>query len=329
MTTRIKSSPAWDSNMIARRPDGELWESRNWTGENSYIIGLAKYMDGPGPERIRYTADRYKIRDTYLIDVLSYYTIRNDWDRNQPASGVKNLEARYKVIEEFKKHGLDVVSEELRYATLGKISVSDNGPAGEESPFGGDAIPLAAAIYRKSAIWGMRGQAWKKQPEVYSFFYNGHEFPWVPQDDWEREFTGFYYGKLVPWYQVHYRNIESFLRDGDRTVIGLEGNSKIDLDWRDDQYTITVGGVGCRARWGYVLSDREGPGGVLFPTRRKSCSAPLPEGWDANAVVARTLFADKTETAKVAVSDGKLISQRASGAAGDGVPGRGVAWVPK
>jgi hypothetical protein len=301
-----QSSPAWDSNMIERRPDGELWESRNWTGENSYIIGLAKYMDGPGPERIKYTAERYKIHDTYLVDVLSYFTIRNDWDREHPASGVKNLEGRYKVIEEFKKHGLDVVSEELRYATVGKISVTDNGPAGGESPFGGEAIPLVAAIYRKSAIWGMRGQEWKKQPELYSLFYNGHEFPWLPSDDWEREFTGFYYGKLVPWYQVHYRNIESFLRDGDRTVIGLEGNSKIDLDWKSDSYSVTVNGVEV-ARDGDTFCPI-GKDRVAFYSRSaKELSAPLPEGWDAAAVVARTLSAEKEEAATVAVRDGKLI----------------------
>jgi len=42
-------------------------------------------------------AERYKIRDTYFIDALSYYTIRNDWDRDRPASGVKNLaDGRYK-----------------------------------------------------------------------------------------------------------------------------------------------------------------------------------------------------------------------------------------
>lgn len=302
-----KSSPAWDSNIIARRPDGEPWESRNWTGENSYIIGLAKYMDGPGPERIRYTTERYKIRDTYLIDVLSYYTIRNDWDREHPASGMKNLlDGRYKVLEEFKKRGLDVVSEELRYATLGKISVSDNGPVGETSPFGGEAIPLVAAIYRKSAIWGMHGQAWKKQPELYSFFYNGHEFPWLPQEDWERHFAGFYYGILVPWYQVHYRNIEAFLRDGDRTVISLEGDSRIDLDWKNDQYTITVGGVDV-ARDGDTFCPI-GQDRVAFYSRAaKQLSAPLPQGWDANAVVALALSADKKEPAKVSVRDGKLI----------------------
>jgi hypothetical protein len=302
-----QSSPAWDTNMIARRPDGELWESRNWTGENSYIIGLAKYMEGPGPERIRYTADHYKIHDTYLIDVLSYYTIRNDWDREHPASGVKNLvDGRYKVLEEFKKRGLDVVSEELRYATLGKISVSDNGPAGEESPFGGEAIPLIATIYRKSAIWGMHGQTWKKQPELYTLFYNGHEFPWLPQQDWERSFAKFYYSTLVPWYQVHYRNIESFLRDGQRTVIGLEGNSKIDLDWTSDTYTVTVNGVDV-ARDGDTFCPI-GKDRVAFYSRAaKQLSAPLPEGWDANSVVAVTMSADKKEAAIMSVRDGKLV----------------------
>jgi hypothetical protein len=304
----LEGSPAWDSNMIARRPDGELWESRNWTGENSYIIGLAKYMEGPGPERIRYAAERYKIRDTYFIDALSYYTIRNDWDRDRPASGVKNLaDGRYKVIEEFKKRGLDVVSEELRYATLGKISVSDNGPVGEESPFGGEAIPLIATIYRKSAIWGMHGPAWKKQPELNSFFHNGHEFPLLPGDeDWERQFTRFYYGTLVPWYQVHYRNIEAYLRDGDRMVISLEGNSRIDLDWKSDQYSVTVGGVEV-ARDGDTFCPIGKDRMAFYSPVAKQLSASLPEGWDANTVVGLALSADRTEAAPVSARDGKLI----------------------
>jgi hypothetical protein len=29
-----KSSPAWDPKIMARRPDGQLWLSRNWTGED-------------------------------------------------------------------------------------------------------------------------------------------------------------------------------------------------------------------------------------------------------------------------------------------------------
>jgi hypothetical protein len=172
-----QSSPAWDAKYIARQPDGKLWESRNWTGEVSYILGLAKYMAGPGADRVRYTCREYPVRNTYLIDVLSYYPIRNDWDPEHPASGFKNLtDGRYRILDEFKKCGLDIVSEQLRYAFIGKNSENDNGPTGGASPFGGEPIPLAATIYRHSAIWGLSGQEWRQAPEIYSLFYNGHQF---------------------------------------------------------------------------------------------------------------------------------------------------------
>jgi hypothetical protein len=297
-----RSSPAWDPRYIARRPDGELWESRDWTGEKSYIIGLAKYMAGPGPERIRYTVDRYKLRDTSLVDVLSYYPIRNDWDPEHPASGIENLtEGRYKVIEEFKKRGIDLVSEELRYAFVGKISVSDNGPAGEDSPFGGDAIPLVATIYRKSAIWGMHGQAWRKQPELYSFFYNGHAFPGDKID----QITAFYYGVLVPWRQVHYRNIESFRRHGERTVIGLEGNSSIDLDWKNNKYAVVANGVEI-ARDGDTFCPVGEDRIAFYSKTGKRLTAVLPKGWGGAGITARALFADRSEDVPVEVRGGKV-----------------------
>jgi hypothetical protein len=297
-----QSSPAWDSNIVARRPDGELWES----GEGSYIIGLAKYMEGPGPDRIRYTADRYKIRDTYFLDAFSENAIRNDWDRDRPASGVKNLvDGRFKIIDEFKKRGMDVVSDELRYVTLGRVSVNGNGPVGEESPFGGEAIPLVAAIYRKSAIWGMRGQTWQKQPELNSFFYNGHDFPSLPAEDWEHHFTSFYYGTLAPWYQLHSRSIEGYLRDGDRTVISLEGNAKIDLDWSRDQYSVSVGGVEV-ARDGDTFCPIGQDRIAFYSKSAKRLSTPLPQGWDGNIVVGLALSADKVEQAPVSVRDGLL-----------------------
>lgn len=301
-----KSSPAWDPAMIARRPDGELWKSRNWTGEDSYIIGLAKYMAGPGPERIRYTCDRYKLRDTYLVDVLSYYPIRNDWDPEHPASGIKNLlDGRYKVLEDFRKCGLDLVSEELRYAFIGKISVADNGPAGEKSPFGGDPIPLAAAIYRRSAIWGLRGPAKRDNSVLYSLFYNGHVFPWLTAETNLDEFTSFYYDTIVPWRQVHYRNIETFHQDGDRAVIGLEGNSKVELDWKENRYSVTVGGVEV-AKDGDTFCPLANDRIVFYSKTGKELSAPLASGWDPKALAALALYADRAEQVPFTVRGGRV-----------------------
>jgi hypothetical protein len=48
-------------------------------------------MAGVGPERVRYTCDRYKLSGTIHVDVLSYFAIRNDWDPRYPASGIRNL----------------------------------------------------------------------------------------------------------------------------------------------------------------------------------------------------------------------------------------------
>jgi hypothetical protein len=47
---------------------------------------------------------------------------------------------------------------------------------------------------------------------------------------------------------------------------------------------------------------------VAFYSRTaKELSAPLPEGWDANAVVGRAMSGDKAEAATVEVKDGKLV----------------------
>ena len=300
-----KSSPAWNDALIARRPDGQLWKSRNWTGEDSYILGMAKYMSGPGPDRIRYTCDHYKLRETYLVDVLTYYAIRNDWDPEHPASGIKNLQARYKVLDLFKSCGLEMVSEELRYPFIGKLAVADNGPVGDKDPFGGEAIPLVATIYRKSAIWGLRGPQKRDNSILHTLFYNGHGFPWLTAETNLEEFTAFFYETIVPWYQTHYKNVQSFRREGDRTVIGLEENSRIDIDWKTGSYSVQVNGTEI-AKDGDTFCPL-GKNRIAFYSKAgKELSAPLPAGWDAKTIAARALFADHSEPVPIAVKGGKV-----------------------
>src|ERR1039457_3448015 len=95
-------------------------EEPHWAGETSYIVGMRKYMQGPGPERVAHAVKRHHLRDAILIDAMSWFAIRNDWDPEYPASGYKNLvDGRYKVIDEFRKLGVNVLSEQLRYPYLG------------------------------------------------------------------------------------------------------------------------------------------------------------------------------------------------------------------
>jgi hypothetical protein len=147
----------------------------------------------------------------------------------------------------------------------------------------------------------MHGQAWRKQPELYSFFYNGHAFPGDKID----QITAFYYGVLLPWRQVHYRNVESFRREGERTPIGLEGNSSIDLDWKFNSYKVIANGVEIASggdTYCPVRDDRI----AFYSKTGKRLTASLPKGWDPAAITARALFADRSEETPLEVRGGKV-----------------------
>jgi hypothetical protein len=302
-----RSSPAWDPGLIAKRPDGELWESRNWTGENSYIMGLAKYMQGPGVDRVRYTCERYKLRETAHVDVLSYYSIRNDWDHEKPASGVKNLvEGRYRVMEEFAKRGVDVSSEALRYAFVGKMSYYWHMPTPSPCPFGGKPIPLLPMIYRQSAIWGDWGRNREYPAHLLNMlFYNACPHLSITTSSSPAEITDLFYLMMVPWFKLQSRNIESFLRQDERTLIGLQGNSEIDLDWQNKTYKVTIDGVEV-ARDGSTFCPLDDHRLSFYSLAAKDLTALLPKGWNPASITARVLTKGGSQDVPMAVEGGRV-----------------------
>ena len=301
-----RSSPEWDPKIIARRPDGELWESRNWTGENSYIIGLAKYMAGPGMERIRYTCEHYKLPKTTHLDVLSYFSIRNDWDRENPAGGIKNLRARYKILDEFAKRGVDVSSEALRYAFIGKISSFWYMTGPGTCPFGGTPVPLLATIYRKSAVWGQSGRTTTVAERVMkTLFYNGCSHAIVRADMNLNDALDTFYLVMVPWFQLHARNLESFRRDGERTVIGLENNAAIDIDWNGKTYTASVNGTPiCSDAGTFCPLDESRI--AFYSISARELTAQLPASWQPNELRAAKLTPTGPAEFQVTADAGKI-----------------------
>lgn len=299
-----RSSPAWDPAIIARRPDGQLWESRNWTGENSYIIGLAKYMAGPGPERVRYTCQHYGLQETVHVDVLSYFTIRNDWDPAHPASGIKNLfDGRYRVIDEFKKYGVDLSSEAMRYAAIGKISFFWYITSQRPCPFGGKPIPLQPMVYRKSALWGQGGVRGQLIDRVMNtLFYNGAMHLILRGDIDRKEIADIYYLNLLPWFHTSSRAIESFERAGSRTTIVLEGNSRIEQDWDARTYTVIVDGNAI-ARDLATFCPLDSRRIAFYSCADRELSAPLPVSWEPSKLSAVSLSPEKAELFAVRVEN--------------------------
>jgi hypothetical protein len=292
-----KSSPAWNEDYIARRPDGQLWQSRPWTGEVSFIQGLAKYMEGPGVERVRSTCERYKLPQTTHIDVLSYYAIRNDWDPKHPASGIRNLrQGRYRVLEEFAKHGVDVTSEGLRYPMIGKISCTWYAQTSETSPFGGKPIPLLPLVYGKSAIWGLSGSTRGASFETRSryLFWNAvmHEILGAATD--RKQITDVFYLNLIPWMHLHRKEIESFTRNEDQVTIGLEGSCSIAIDNGAKTYRVHLNGVDVASE-DAVYCPMDADRICFYALTARELSAAWPAGWNPADAIAVALSIGKRD----------------------------------
>jgi len=294
-----RSSPAWNEEMIARKPDGDLWQSREWTGEVSYIQGLAKYMEGPGPERVKYTCERYKLPGTIHVDVLSYYAIRNDWDHKRPASGIRNLVAgRYKILEDFKEYGVDVTSEGLRYPFIGKMSMSWYAGGPKPCPFGGTPIPMLSMIYRKSAVWGRAGNTGDLPLALMMFYGEAQHSIFNGDASIERRLDSFYLA-MVPWFRLHVLNIEGFERTGDRTVTTLEGGgNRIEIDWNKHSYAVFLDGAEVASE--SAVYCPLGPDRIaMYSIVDGPLSATIPATWDAKAVTGFALSAEKREPVKL------------------------------
>ena len=109
--------------------------------------------------------------------------------------------------------------------------------------------------------------------------------------------------------------MESYRRDGDRTVIGLAGNSSIDIDWKNHRYAVTVNGVEI-AKDGDTFCPIGNDRIAFYSKKGGRLSAPLPAGWNAQAIAALALYPDHAEEATVATADGVL--------AVDAPPGRPI-----
>jgi hypothetical protein len=267
---------------------------------------MAKYAANGALERARYTCERYKIRETTHVDVLSYFPIRNDWDREHPASGVKNLEARYRIFDEFRKRGIDVSSEALRYAFIGRISCFWYAQGPRACPFGGTPIPLLPLIYRKSALWGQSGNRSAYIDRLlHMLFYNGCAHMIVRPDMTPAAITDHFYLMTLPWFRLSRRNIESFRREGERTVIGLEGGAVIDIDWSRKTYVVTDGGVEI-TRDQTTTCPLDGDRIAFYSVEEKELAAPLPAGWDAARVTAFALSTSGRQALAVRVESGQI-----------------------
>jgi hypothetical protein len=306
-----KSSPEFNLEFIAREPNGAIWKSRAWDGEDSYIVGMAKFvLGGWARRRIEATMTRYKLRDAMLIDALSWFTIRNDWDPKQPASGYKNLvEGKWVILEEFAKRGVNVTSEQFRYPMLGKLALTVNGPEPDKCPFGGQQVPLTAIVYRKAAIFGGSGDGVLRPQQ--DLFWNSRPGVWFENKTDRRTITDFYYLVVLPYNKVHTLEVRSYKSEGPLREMELEDHSKVTMDATSTSYSVV---------WkGETIAKNDSTtcpvdaGRIAFYSRTGGrLTYPVPLHWTPAEITARSLTVDGREEFPLRIEEGQMIVEAAA-----------------
>jgi hypothetical protein len=301
-----KSSPLFDLDFIAREPNGAVWKSRAWDGEDSYIVGMAKFAAGGwARRRIDHTMSRYRLRDAILIDALSWYAIRNDWDPKHPASGYKNLvDGKWVVLDEFRSRGVEVVSENFRYPMLGKLALSVNGPEPRSCPFGGEQIPLTAIIYRRCTIFGGPGDGLLRPQQ--SLFWNSRPGLWFDHKTDRREITDFYYLVALPFAKVHALEVVSYAATESLQELRLQGEASISMVPESSRYEVVWKGATI-ARNGSTTCPLDDDRIAFYSLTGGRLSYPLPAAWSASNVTARRLTLSGPAEFPLRVLSGEIV----------------------
>jgi hypothetical protein len=266
---------------------------------------MAKYMEGGwGSKRIAFTNDHFKISDAILIDAMSWFAVRNDWDPQKPASGYKNLvDGKYKILEQFRERGVAVTSEQLRYPFIGKLSVSMDGPGISNCPFGGEAVPMLSMIYRGAAIWGTGGGAIHPQREI---FWNTRSALWFQADTDRTKMTDFYYLIALPFSKLHLLSVEAYESTDSSRRLLLEQGSQITMDITGQAYSAEWKGMEIAKNDATFCPIDENR--IAFYTRSaRQLRYPIPSAWNPTEITARTLSLQGRSTFKIRLANGMIV----------------------
>lgn len=233
--------PRWDSDVICRDPLGNLMKGGAWDGEQSYLISSYKYALKSGLDRVRRTLKKYPvIKNAYFIDVLSggYNGGRKyDFNPSSPAGAIKNFEGKKMIINEFKKQGIDVATEDFSgyfvgYAgTFGDIIAFDDVYFSDE-----EQIPLIPFIYHGKTSFGMKTSSSSEYVETFLYGQRAQKFTnlrliYSPAD---------YILDALPKQVLYGKSMNSYQKNGSDEKVTYDDGTVIKVNMKADTYEVTL-----------------------------------------------------------------------------------------
>ncbi len=300
--------PGWDPDVICRDPQGNFMKGGVWEGNQSYLISSYKYAIKSGLDRVRFTLEKYPVQDAYFIDVLAggYNGGRKyDFNPESPAGAQKNLEGKLMIIEEFNRNGLDVATEDFtgffvgHVGTFGDIIALDNVNFRNE-----EEIPLIPFMYHGKTSFGMKISDPSQKLKTLLYGQRAQKFTnlnsvFTPAD---------YILDALPRQKLYGKIMTSYTKKADTEQVIYEDGSRVEINLKEDKYTVTMGDGITIARdyTSFVPMEKD----VFMACSRDGGSIhyPVPAGWKVmEKIRAFKIGADGSRThVEFRISDGNL-----------------------
>ncbi len=283
--------PGYDPNLRVIQVDGTPQPAWTFSGY-PYVFSIDPYDYAikEGIHRVRNTLQRYPIKESHHIDVLSL-KFPKDYSQNSPSSRERNRRGVQLIINEFDKFGVDVTSEGL----TGPYVESGMGwflyyprQFSSSLPFGNEQfIPLLSFIYHGKTLYGSwDGFYFDNLPPTQAAIYaileplllgasSGAHITWSSAYDFEID--KFYLIDL-PWMALNQRFMEDYQEQGSRRRITYDEDTFVEVDYEQNTYTVQVDGRIIAQNYTTCFPKSENRF-LIFSRDAKEISVKLPQTW--------------------------------------------------
>jgi len=235
------NNPGWDADVICRDPYGNIMRGGAWDGEQSYLISSYKYAVKSGIDRVRFTLNKYPIKEAYFIDVLAggYKGGRKyDFNPKSPAGAVKNFEGKLMLLKEFNKQGIDVATEDFTGFFVGHVGTFGDICSFDNVYFlGEEQIPLVPFIYQGKTSFGLKTSGNSFFPRTFLYGQRAQKLT--------NKRSGFtvanYILDALPKQKLYGKVMKSYERYGDLERVVYEDGIVVEANIKTDRYSVTLG----------------------------------------------------------------------------------------
>lgn len=283
-------SPDWDPNLVAWDWQGNLQKGGIWGGGQSYVLANAKYAAEAGLQRVQRTCALYPVEDSYHIDVLSAVPFHHDFRPEAPENASASIKGKLAIVDEFRRHGLDVTSEFLTQPFVESINHYWHLPRVGGTGLGGESIPLLSALLHGKVTWGGGNQGEDHYLANVALYGATFSADWRKQtNEWSIAET--YYFCTVPWAAFSDRLISDITHEGSLWRVTYDEANYVEEDTQTGEYRVVQEG------WPLIENGvcRLRQGGRALVCARQEGVVTLPPCWPEGAVLNVRHLGDGTQ----------------------------------